>query len=426
MPLESPCKILAAAATAPESAALERDLIAAGLDVKGVTTCSALVHAVPEMKPDAIVLRIAQPRPAFLAALAEWLPRAPCPLIVFADASDGDTTRQAISLGIHAWIVGGYAPDRIGSVLQVAHARWVRENAQREQTEALRRQLDERKWVERAKGVLMAAQEIGEDEAYKLLRTAAMQRQARLGDVSRTVIDASHWAEAVNRAGQLRMLSQRLVRVFAQRVARAGVRRAVALQDEATRRTRDNIARLDVLVPDPLRASALAPVVDAWTALQAALEQRATAAAVGQADACAEVLLEAAHRLTHALEVASGRRALYIVNLSGRQRMLAQRVAKEMMLALATDRLPAVSPLTVTVKQFETALNELDQAPLSSDAIRAGLAAAREEWSRMMHGVSELDRRDGRLACAAASDALVLIFDRVTDHYQRSLQALMG
>jgi hypothetical protein len=76
----------------------------------------------------------------------------------------------------------------------------------------LRTRMDERKWVDRAKGLLMSARGIGEDEAFGLLRGAAMHANLRLGEVSRSVIEAAQWADAINRAGQLRMLSQRLVR----------------------------------------------------------------------------------------------------------------------------------------------------------------------------------------------------------------------
>jgi nitrate/nitrite-specific signal transduction histidine kinase len=272
----------------------------------------------------------------------------------------------------------------------------------------------------------MAAREIDEDEAYRLLRNTAMQRQSRLSDVSRTVIDAANWAEAVNRAGQLRMLSQRLVRVFAQRMAKVGVRRAAELQDESLHRARENIARLEVLIPAPLHHPALTAVSEAWAALQAVIEGRLSASAVAQANGCAEVLLEAAERLTQTLEVASGRRALHVVNLSGRQRMLAQRVAKEAMLSLATDQPLSSQPMSAAINEFEAALGELESAPLSSELIRTSLSAARDEWIRMMRSLAAFEQNADRSACALGSDVLVQIFERLTENYQRSLAALIG
>jgi hypothetical protein len=354
------------------------------------------------------------------------MPQAPCALLVFADQSKREHTEQAVQLGVPAWVVGRYRSAQLIDFVRLARARWHRDTELRVQLDDARRQLDERKWVERAKGVLMSAQAIDEEEAYRLLRNAAMQRQSRLGEVSRTVIDASNWAEAVNRAGQLRMLSQRLVRVFAQRLAKVGVRRAAELQGESLQRARENIARLQVLVPEALRHPALTEVVQAWETLQGTIEGRLHTPAVVQADAAAEVLLQAAERLTRALEVAGGRRVLRVVNLSGRQRMLAQRVAKEAIVSLATARPPAPEPMNAAVAAFEDALGEMERAPLSSALIRASLAAARDEWGRMMRSVGAFDEAAERNACAAASDALVQVFDRLTEHYQRSIEALMG
>ena len=75
----------------------------------------------------------------------------------------------------------------------------------------------------------MAYMSTAERTAYlqtqvEILESPAVARRVvanlKLAEVSRSVIDAARWAEAVNRAGQLRMLSQRLVALAAQRLAR--------------------------------------------------------------------------------------------------------------------------------------------------------------------------------------------------------------
>jgi AmiR/NasT family two-component response regulator len=424
--MQAPLRLFVAAPDEANRRALAADAHACGFLVVASGDCSTLVHRVPELEPDCAVMRIERPDAALFSCLTEWLPNASCPLLVFVEHSEPQDTEQAVRVGVAAWVVGRYASEQLAARVQLARVRWHHHNELRAQLDEARRQLDERKWVERAKGVLMAAQSIDEEEAYRLLRNAAMQRQSRLSDVSRTVIDASNWAEAVNRAGQLRMLSQRLVRVFAQRLAKVGLRRASELQDESLQRARDNIARLQALVPEGLRHPALSTVVQAWESLQEVIEGRLSGDAVTRADTWAEALLQAAEHLTRALEVAGGRHVLHVVNLSGRQRMLAQRIAKEAMVSLVAQRAPATEALNAAVLAFEAALKELERAPLSSDLIRASLAAARDEWLRMMRAVAAFDEANERAACAAASDALVQIFDRLTEHYQRSLEALVG
>lgn len=421
-----PQRLLVAADDPAARAQLAGDVVDAGFEVAATSACHNLVQAIPQLAPDGVLVRVDEADAALLDKLEDWLATAPCPIAVFVERSDPALTQRAVTIGTHAWVVAGYAPQRLGDVMRVAGMRWQREAAWRARIDDAQRELDDRKWVERAKGVLMAAREVDEGEAYRVLRSAAMRRQTRLGQVSRNVIDASNWAEAVNRAGQLRMLSQRLVRVFAQRLVKVGVRRAAELQEQSAQRARENIARLEQLVPESLRQPALSATADAWGALQAVVEGRLSAETVAHADRCGETLLQAAEQLTRALELASGRRALHIVNLSGRQRMLAQRVAKEALLAAALPSPTSPEPLSAALREFEAALAVLDTAPLGSEEIRRDLTAARDAWLRMLRSERAADDATALADCAAASDVLVEIFDRLTEQYQTSLEALVG
>lgn len=421
-----PQRLLVAADDPAARAQLAGDVVDAGFEVAATSACHNLVQAIPQLAPDGVLVRVDEADAALLDKLEDWLATAPCPIAVFIERSDPALTQRAVTIGTHAWVVAGYAPQRLGDVMRVAGMRWQREAAWRARIDDAQRELDDRKWVERAKGVLMAAREVDEGEAYRVLRSAAMRRQTRLGQVSRNVIDASNWAEAVNRAGQLRMLSQRLVRVFAQRLVKVGVRRAAELQEQSAQRARENIARLEQLVPESLRQPALSATADAWGALQAVVEGRLSAETVAHADRCGETLLQAAEQLTRALELASGRRALHIVNLSGRQRMLAQRVAKEALLAAALPSPTSPEPLSAALREFEAALAVLDTAPLGSEEIRRDLTAARDAWLRMLRSERAADDATALADCAAASDVLVEIFDRLTEQYQTSLEALVG
>lgn len=421
-----PQRLLVAADDPAARAQLAGDVVDAGFEVAATSACHNLVQAIPQLAPDGVLVRVDEADAALLDKLEDWLATAPCPIAVFVERSDPALTQRAVAIGTHAWVVAGYAPQRLGDVMRVAGMRWQREAAWRARIDDAQRELDDRKWIERAKGVLMAAREVDEGEAYRVLRSAAMRRQTRLGQVSRNVIDASNWAEAVNRAGQLRMLSQRLVRVFAQRLVKVGVRRAAELQEQSAQRARENIARLEQLVPESLRQPALSATADAWGALQAVVEGRLSAETVAHADRCGETLLQAAEQLTRALELASGRRALHIVNLSGRQRMLAQRVAKEALLAAALPSPTSPEPLSAALREFEAALAVLDTAPLGSEEIRRDLTAARDAWLRMLRSERAADDATALADCAAASDVLVEIFDRLTEQYQTSLEALVG
>src|SRR5690606_35934666 len=119
--------------------------------------------------------------------------------------------------------------------------RWQRERALRAEAERLRERLEDRKWLDRAKDLLTRTHDLNDDEAFRLLRSTAMHSNLTIGQVSRSVADAARWAEALNRAGQLRMLSQRIVKLVAQRAAGVEVARAGRLLLESEQRVAENM-----------------------------------------------------------------------------------------------------------------------------------------------------------------------------------------
>lgn len=321
-------------------------------------------------------------------------------------------------------------PALLRRALQWDAARWTHEQALRAARQQQRRQLEERIWVDKAKGVLMSARGISEDEAFRLLRGASMHANLRLGDLSRSVIEAAQWAEAVNRAGQLRMLSQRLVKLAAQRQAAVEVKRARSAQDEAAQRLQDNLSHLAGLPmldaqPAALR-EALQRTEAAWAALRQSLEGKPGLPLLAEADARAEALLQAAETLTAALEAGGARGGLRIVNLCGRQRMRVQRLAKQALLAGLLNQPERLALLPELMDAFEATLRELEQAPLSTPDIRETLGAARDEWLRLLRALRGGPGIDVQGVLAASSDALLDLFHRLTDSYERSLQVIMS
>lgn len=397
-----------------------RDIVAVG--------CRDLVRQVELSAPRQVLLWLpaSLPEPLY-EALRPWSGTPPCALSLVSAPLDADAHAQLVALGVHAWApIDGLDAASLEGQLGRAGARWQRETALRTELDAFRTRLDERKWVDRAKGLLMSARGIGEDEAFGLLRGAAMHANLRLGEVSRSVLEAAQWADAINRAGQLRMLSQRLVRVAAQGLAGIDARRARVLRTQSAERVQHNLDHLATLTLGQPGTEALARVRAAWQALETALAARLAAPVLAEIDARAEALLMAAEALTEALEASGARRALRIVNICGRQRMRAQRLAKDALLASVLPAPGSQQRLAATMDEFEAALRELESAPLSSPEIRAALVIARDEWLRLMGGVRALDSAEGRASLVRSSDALVDTFERLTASYEHSLQVIMS
>jgi len=373
--------------------------------------------------------------PELESAIAGWNGEPPCAVLLLTPpaAMTAETAARAAALGIHHWQEVGADVDAraLGAARASAHAHWQREDALRRALASARDHLEERKWVDRAKGVLMSAREMNEDDAFRLLRSAAMTVNVRVGELSRSVFETAQWAEAINRAGQLRMLSQRLVRALAQRLLKLDERAAAATLQQSAQRVRDNFEMLVRQCTGTLAQGDCERATQAWDALARALATaRIDVPALLRIDRCADDLLAAAERLTGTLQAVAGRRGLHIVNECGRQRMRVQRVAKESLLAALHRSVDEGRSLSLrrdaALDEFERAQRELEQAPLSSAIIRATLVDVRDEWHRLLGGLRNVDSSDGRRALVHASEVLLERLDALTAAYEHSLQVMMG
>lgn len=410
-----------------------------GVDLGAPCVGEMLVRCTTDGSTQALVCVAPGLEPALVDALSRWHGQPPLGVLLLTPPQPIDPTQAALAAacGVHHWQTlrmdadGGIAAADVAGALALAHARWRHDHALRLAATRAHEQLDERKWVDRAKGVLMSARGLGEDEAFRLLRGAAMSVNLRLGELSRAVCEAARWADAMNRAGQLRMLSQRLVRLAAQQLLRIATRDTATLKAESMQRVRDNLAMLMAQCADTAAQPAFARTQSRWQALAHALDVgRMDAGALRHVDALAAAMLEAAEHLTEALQEAAGRRALHIVNQCGRQRMRVQRIAKESLLAVtsgADDTPQALLQRHETaLDAFEQVQRELEQAPLTSPEIRATLAQVRDEWLRLLGGVGACGTDAGRRTLVQASEALLARLDALTAAYEHSFQVIMG
>lgn len=421
---------------APEQAlaeALVPALRQAGLAVCGSCACRNLVREVVRLAPEAVALHADQLDAGALAALQLLAQTAPRPLLLLGLSQLPADAAALVEARVQAWLPGPVQPAAVADALRWAQLRFAHEQRQHDELQAAATRLDERKWVDRAKGVLMQHQQLSEDQAFAVLRTASMHANLRLGEISRGLIEAAQAAEAVNRAGQLRMLSQRLVKSLALRAIEVERHRADEWLADTVQRVRAAIEVLAGLALAAPAAQRLQAVQAAWPPLEALVMGGETASRLADIDALAEVLLDAADALTTALDQASTRPHLHVVNVCGRQRMLSQRLAK---LALLAGQLqgPAADAQAAAAVQavhsFEQALLWLEQAPLSTAEIRAVQARARGQWQRMLDAVRRaaagVEPREAARQLARESEALLASFEELTALYQHSMQGLLA
>ena len=113
------------------------------------------------------------------------------PIVLFSAEEDTSHVRRAIAAGVSAYVVAGLPSESIKPVIEVAMARFEHEEKLRHELAEARTQLEDRKVIDRAKGLLMTRQGLTEPEAYARLRKAAMDKGIKLSEVAQRLIDAA-------------------------------------------------------------------------------------------------------------------------------------------------------------------------------------------------------------------------------------------
>ncbi len=175
-----------------EVSLLKEGLLAAGYDVIEVATAAtALLERVAAVQPDVIIIDADSPTRDTLEQLSFVSARQPRPIVLFTEDRENATIQAALRAGVSAYVVAGMQPERLQPILDVALARFAQERALKEELASAQARLSERKVVERAKGLLMKRKGVDEEEAYRLMRRLAMDRNRRLLDVAQQIIDVS-------------------------------------------------------------------------------------------------------------------------------------------------------------------------------------------------------------------------------------------
>lgn len=164
---------------------------AGAFDVSVIGDETALSRRVRELQPDIVLIDLENPSRDVLEGLALASGPLERPVAIFVDRSDDALTKAAIEAGVSAYVVDGLRGDRIKPILDAAIARFAMFSRMRKELDATRAALAERKMIDRAKGLLMSARGLSEEEAYALLRKTAMDQGKKLAEVASALITAA-------------------------------------------------------------------------------------------------------------------------------------------------------------------------------------------------------------------------------------------
>ena len=177
-------------AQARRNAALRIGLLESGYDIVASLPADIfLPERIAQIQPDMIIIDSESDARDVLEHIVIATRDEPRPIVLFTDDQTPSSVDAAIAAGVSAYIVAGLQAERVKPVLDVAMARFRREQKLLDELSDTRRQLADRKLIERAKGVLMAKNRLSEDQAYQKLRSMAMNRNLKLAEVAQRVLD---------------------------------------------------------------------------------------------------------------------------------------------------------------------------------------------------------------------------------------------
>lgn len=173
-------------------AILEDGLHEAGHDaIVRLSGTDRILERVVQAEPDVIIIGLDDPGRDVLEQMFQVSRAVPRPVAMFVDHSDSEAIEAAMDAGVSAYVVDGLRKERVKPILETCVSRYRAFSRLRDELERTRERLEDRKVIDRAKGLLMQHRGLSEADAYALLRKTAMNEKLKLSDVARALVAAA-------------------------------------------------------------------------------------------------------------------------------------------------------------------------------------------------------------------------------------------
>lgn len=150
-----------------------------------------LEAAIQKYAPDAVVLDMPVPHPAFLQSLKIVQQKWPTPVVIFSQDDARESIVLAAEAGVMAYVVDSLHTGRMLPILEAAIARFKHYHSLKGELDKTRNELANRKLIEKAKGIVMKQRSLDESAAYCLMRDSAMAQNKKLVEIAENIISAA-------------------------------------------------------------------------------------------------------------------------------------------------------------------------------------------------------------------------------------------
>lgn len=227
-------------------------------------------------------------------------------------------------------------------------------------------------------------------------------------------------ADFINLSGRQRMLTQRIVKAYAQVGTGLASAQSQRVLTESTEQFSLQLTQLRAVARQADQRSLLAEIESLWPEVQGIASKPINRDLAPTLQEKANILQALSHRLADLIERTSGVAAGRLVNIAGRQRMLSQRLAKAYMLRAWDIDSPAISrELESSRLEFSEALAALAQAPENTPEIRRELEAIAVQWVWFQAALELEGAVSYRLLVADSSESMLASLEKLVSLYTR-------
>jgi response regulator NasT len=192
MAADSSFKIVIVDESPIRAAILQEGLRDAGFtSVEHIPEMHNLLARIYRIDPDVILIDLENPSRDILEQMFQVSRIVRRPIAMFVDQSDATSIQDAVEAGVSAYIVDGLKKERIKPVLDLCISRFNAFAKLQDELDRTKSALEDRKTLDRAKGLLMKAKSLTEEEAYVLIRSTAMREKKKIGEIAQSIITAA-------------------------------------------------------------------------------------------------------------------------------------------------------------------------------------------------------------------------------------------
>ena len=167
-------------------------LLHQGYEITGEASAGRLALALARTaKPDVLLIAVGLADLDGIQAAAEVLALFRLPIVLITSHYDTATVERAMTAGVMALLLKPVRAEAVSPAIELAISRFKDFHELQKQNESLKEQLESRKIVERAKGLLMEQRRLSEAQAYSLIKKASMNMRKPMADVAQAILVAS-------------------------------------------------------------------------------------------------------------------------------------------------------------------------------------------------------------------------------------------